>query len=1570
MAVGEAAIRSEKPEAHTGAVAIIGMDGRVGQAENLEQFWELLAQEKEGLREIPAQRRRDIETYLKAHGAWRPDEKRSYLRSTYLEDISLFDPGFFGISRQEANYMDPNQRIFLETAWKSLEDAGYGGSDIRGTDTGLFVGYTSDFGEDYRHMISRLHPDAPEVSVAGNVKSVIASRLAYHLDLRGPALLVDTACSSGLMAVYLASRAIRSGECTMAIAGAVNLDLLPFVDKGTGFGIKDIQDIQSADSHTRTFDDKCDGTTTAEGSFAFVLKSLDDALRDGDCIRAIIRGGATNQDGASNGITAPNTRAQEDLIVRALEDARVSAEDLSYIEAHGTATRLGDPIEINGIQSALRHFTDKKQFCAIGAVKSNIGHLDNAAGLGGLAKVVMAMEKKVLPATLNFSVPNRNISFVESPVYVNDRTVPWTDDPEQVVQAGINSFGLSGTNCHLVLESARARHVRSREEEVCERLLLPLSAKTPEALKTLAKAYQVRLADPNVDLVDAVFTASRGRMHHQIRLAVLFETRDQLCAALGRFASLGKDALPDIVLRYGAHRLIENDTNRRRPTDLTNLERERLEAEAQSLVNGCDGRLSPDVLERWAELYVAGAELPWDYLTKGLETHRIPLPTYPFQGVRCWVEPKVTIGETASLGSHPLLGDSEVKTIGHTLIRKQFRPEQHWELSDHRIRGTSVLPGTAFIEMIAAYAERSNIKTGGLRLTNILFLQPFTVTDGAAKELHMLVQDEGKRKHFKFASCSSDGDWVIHAEAFSEDTADREAGTDLDVDLTALQERLNDRVPVDTADDLIRGIHLGGRWNESVIGCWKAEETEEFLVELSLPNKYRGHDAVYHLHPALLDQAVNAANHLMDEKELYLPLSYGELRVYKPLPPRLFAHLQKVDRTARPEDRQAGAPVHRFNMALYDAAGGLILEIRDYCIKSTSEAWGEREAGEAYGYKQVFRPYKLPSERELPSGAVLVAGKRTASFDALVATLSDQGRRVIEIAHEGQDWGQALHCLDGEELALAVFTWAPHSSQSETFDLRESETDEAVLQGFKFLQAWSKAKYKAKAGLVALTFNSCVVKESDRDLHPSQAALGGLWRVSRLEFATLHMRCLDCDRATPMASVLRELAAQDRPDFLAYRNGQAYEHALAANPILPHKSSWAPQNDGVYVVTGGTGDLGTEVATFLARKGVRRVVLIGHRPLPPSEAWNDQLTTTDDAELRRKLGTWIELEQSLDAFEVRSAGLENYEEVAALLSELRSKYGRISGIFHLAGKAGDGFLFHKQEEVFRDVYAPKANGALNLHLASLQERPDVFILFSSISSIVLSPGQTDYTSANMFLDSLAELRRRMGLPALSLQWPAWRETGMAYRMGAVNEEEAFAPVNTSEALELLERALCPSQSLPPVLMPGRMQPTFSPAKEKRIGEVDVAASADDKRQQVTILGMSDPDEVDRAVATIWMKTLLVAEVDADEPFSNLGGNSLLTTQMLKEYEQIYPGLMDIADLFTYTTLREQADYLRSKIATPERTAEEAAEVHLLDMGDDADIDDILERVSRGELSVEESSTRIFLQRGRDEQWNK
>lgn len=432
----------EMPDTHTlhSDIAIIGLSVRVGEMESPEQLWQALCNGENLIREIPAHRAADADAFARALDK----TPGKYRKSSYLEHIDLFDPAFFHILPKDAAYLDPAQRLMLEEAWKAIDNAGLTREQLDATRTGVYIGYSAE-PVHYNELVTKEDPVMANRSVSGKVPSVIASRLSYYLNLHGPAMLIDTACSSSLTAVHIAAQAIQQGDCDQAVVGGVHFSLLP-----PSATIEEEVSVESEDATTRTFDRDASGTCPGEGVVAVVLKSLEHAERDNNPILAVLKGSAVNQDGRSVGITAPNAEAQKELLIEAWERAGIDPSSLSYIEAHGTATNIGDPVEFLALQEAMSSFTEKKQFCALGAIKTNAGHLDSAAGLLGLVKCVLALEYEQLPPTLHFCSPNPALAIIDSAFYIQDSLSSWQS--AEPLRCGVSSFGMSGTNCHCVLE--------------------------------------------------------------------------------------------------------------------------------------------------------------------------------------------------------------------------------------------------------------------------------------------------------------------------------------------------------------------------------------------------------------------------------------------------------------------------------------------------------------------------------------------------------------------------------------------------------------------------------------------------------------------------------------------------------------------------------------------------------------------------------------------------------------------------------------------------------------------------------------------------------------------------------------------------------------------------------------------------------------------------------------------------------------------------------------------------------------------------------------------------------------
>lgn len=493
-------------------IAIIGVACQFPQSKTKEEFWNHLREGKDLVRTFPKSRYDLVAPFV--NGV----KREKVIPAGYLEGIDKFDAEFFQILPGEAVCMDPQQRLFMEVGYEAIEDAGYAGEKIRNSALGIFTGYSEPR---YQELVD----ENRTASFVGNFPPIIASRLSYFLNLSGPAISVATACSSSLVALDMACNSLLANECKMALVGGVAIKPMPGIAEIGSIGIS------SPEGVSRSFDVDANGTGWGEGCGAVIIKLLEDAKKDKDNIYAVIKGRAINQDGRSNGIASPNALAQKNVLMKAWKSAGINPEQISYIEAHGTGTKIGDPIEVKGLTDAFHTFTKRKQFCAIGSVKSNMGHLDSAAGIAGLIKVVLALKHKELPASLHFRQANALMNLVNSAVYVNTRLRKWNQEEGSPRYAGVSSFGFSGTNCHIVLEEYLDEPhtvLNSTDEWV-----FTISAREDESLCELLQKYIICLEEKEeYTLEEICYVLNTGREHQKIRCAIPCRKKEELLEQL------------------------------------------------------------------------------------------------------------------------------------------------------------------------------------------------------------------------------------------------------------------------------------------------------------------------------------------------------------------------------------------------------------------------------------------------------------------------------------------------------------------------------------------------------------------------------------------------------------------------------------------------------------------------------------------------------------------------------------------------------------------------------------------------------------------------------------------------------------------------------------------------------------------------------------------------------------------------------------------------------------------------------------------------------------------------------
>ncbi len=510
-------------------VAIIGMGCRFPGADGPREFWRLLCGGEDATAEVPTDRF-DIDAVYDPRPA--TPGKLITRRGGFLDGIDRFDAAFFDISPREAIAMDPQQRLLLEIAWEALEDSGEVPADLVGSATGVYLAMITG---DYEHLTVR-DPEAIDIyATTGTSRSVASGRISHALGFQGPSLTLDTACSSSLVAVHLACRSLRSGECELALAGGVNLVLLP--EPSLGFSRAEML---SPDGRCKFASATADGFVRSDGVGLVLLKPLSRALEDGNRIHALIRGSAVNNDGASSLMMTPSRSGQERVLRRAYEDAGVSPASVGYVEAHGTGTKVGDPVELEALAAVVSEGRPPTRPCVVGSVKSNIGHTEGAAGVAGLIKAALSLRHRTIPGSLHHAELNPAVDWDGLPLVVQDATAPWPRG-ERVARAGVSSFGISGTNAHIVLEEPPppAAEPAGTSEEGARDHLLVVSARSAEALAERAAAWRDLLSADGTGeppcLRDLCYTAGRRRTHHEHRLAVVGRSRSELAEGVGSY---------------------------------------------------------------------------------------------------------------------------------------------------------------------------------------------------------------------------------------------------------------------------------------------------------------------------------------------------------------------------------------------------------------------------------------------------------------------------------------------------------------------------------------------------------------------------------------------------------------------------------------------------------------------------------------------------------------------------------------------------------------------------------------------------------------------------------------------------------------------------------------------------------------------------------------------------------------------------------------------------------------------------------------------------------------------------
>jgi acyl transferase domain-containing protein len=1501
------------------AVAIVGYTGRFPGARDLEEFWQNVRNGVETLQPFS-----DEQLEAARVDASVGNDPAYVKKGTVLEGADLFDAAFFGLSPREAQIIDPQQRIFLECAWEALEHAGYGATSDRHT-VGVYAGQGLN-----TYLTKHVATD-PGLAAAvggyqlmlGNDKDFLCTRVSYKLDLRGPSVTVQTACSTSLVAVVMACRALARHECDIALAGGV---AVPF-PQHNGYLYQEGM-ILSPDAHCRPFDAAAAGTRPGAGCGIVVLKRLADAITDRDTVHAVIRGAAINNDGAGKaGFTAPSVDGQAEVIATAQALAGIEPRSIGYIEAHGTGTPLGDPIEIAALTQVFRASTADVGFCRLGSLKANLGHLDIAAGVAALIKTILVLKKRELPPLVNFTRPNPQLALDSSPFTASARAEVWSANGSPR-RAGVSAFGIGGTNSHVVLEEGPVAQEDSTDLQAIPPVahLLLLSARTPTALDGMAAALASHLsAHPQTRLEDVEWTLQVGRRLFPHRRAVA--TRDLAQAV----ESLSQPQRPPVF--SGSHEggdrtvaFLFSGQGSQYAGMAANLHAS--EPVYRGAVDRCAGLLAPHL----------GLDIREVLLSRGSGT--------PINETRL-AQPALFVVEYALALLWKSWGVQPAAMLGHSigeLVAAHLAGVMSLEdaLAVVAARGRlmqALPPGSMAAVHLSADALQGRL-TPGVEIAALNAPGLCTISGPSAAVVALLQQLQGSGVDARALHTSHAFHSAMMEPALAPFTR------------------------------LLAGIALAAPsipYVSNVTGTWitpaQATSPAYYAEHLRRAVKFEAGIRTLVADPAIALLEVGPGNVLT---------TLARLTVGKDGPRRV------VQSTGRPQEERADA------LMIREAAGKLWLtgvpldyaglhagrapyrvplptypfERKRFWVDPAASVAVPALAQSARPGGWMFAPVWVRDETAHDaaprlSGTWLVLGDDEPLAREVLRRVKDAGGNPI-LAVRGNaferrpDGRFGVRVDHSDDIAALV----DHLQKEPTYAA-------APIVGAIYLGAVGCSETVdaegAYAALIALgvglgTSLQSVVRVLHISRHaetllnepvhdPAAALAMGPILVLPAEFPNLRTRSVDLDVsagtldvAAAAAAVLAEAACTDQIPQVAWRGGRRWlqryegiELPAASEERLPLKKG------GVYVITGALGGIGLTLAEWLAARFGARLLLTARSGLPPRDAWDAWLASHPPRERTASAITAVRaIEASGGEALVVAADAADEAAMSVALQFAVERWGRIDGVIHAAGNAGSGSLAALQTPAdARATFGPKLGG-LDVLVRLLGTTPlDFVALMSSINSVLGAAGTCDYAAANAVLDAFAVSPSR---PApwrhvVSFNWSAWRDVGMAANLAVPEARKAqwqaflataIAPAAGAEAFgrglaSRRSRVIVSSYDVVEAIRTREIDARLAAAGAVSAAETALAADLQ-ARPELSTAYDAPETEVERRLAAIWSELLGVDPIGRHDDFFALGGHSLLATRVLARVQESLGSRLTLREVFDSPTIQKMAVRIEAVVA--------------------------------------------------------
>jgi amino acid adenylation domain-containing protein len=1506
-------------------VAIISLAGRFPGARDVEEFWSQLRAGVEGIRTFS-------EDELRAAGiaeATLADPHYVRARGVLTDDeVAGFDAEMFGYPPREAAQIDPQHRVFLECAWTALEKAGYG---VRppGVRVGVYAGASASI---YGLGIGGFE------GMLARGSDFLPTRVSYKLNLHGPSVNIQTACSTSLVAVHAACQSLRQRECEMALAGGVSIS--PPIARGYRY---QEGGILSPDGHCRAFDANAAGTVEGMGVGIVVLKRYADAVRDGDPIHAVILGSAINNDGAQKvGFTAPSVEGQATAIADALAMGEVDPATVSYIEAHGTGTALGDPIEVSALAKVFGR-SPRSAPCALGSVKANIGHLDAAAGVTGLIKTVLALQHRELPPTLHYSAPNPAIDFAASGFTVNAQLKEWTVPEGMPRRAGVSSFGIGGTNAHVVLEEAPAvpRPGSARAWQV-----LPVSARTASAMAAASEQLAARISsESSPTLADVAYTLQVGRaaMTHR-RAVVCREPADAAEALRGRrtqdtWTGVAPESPRPVVFVFPGQ-----------GAQTVGMGQSLYASEPvfREVIDACAVQLS-SVLPIDLREVLYPAEGANEATTARLTDTMYAQPALfavEMALARLWkswgITPVACLGH--SVGEYAAACMAGVWTLEEAVALVARRGQ----LMGATARG-AMLAVPLPVDLVSANLEHrlSVAAVNGPRLTVVS--GPLEAI--AAYETRL--RDEG-----------------VEAQRLQTSHAFHSASMDPALDAIAAGvssvSRRSPRLPVvsnltgtwATAEDLQSPTYWSRQVRESVqfgpgVETLLTTYPDAAVLEVGpgqvLSRLVRRHPAcdaerlvVASLPPAGSTAAVEAESSTLMGAAARLWVAG--------------ASIDWVGMHAGEERRRIPLPTYPFEHQRY------WIDIPRLALATKGSNDGRRNDLADWFYTPVWNEVPLPGHSEpsamgSASAQWLVFLDEAGLGDRFVARIEAPVDRITTVVKRdafarlgprryainpaaGRDYMSLVEALTSEGVTptdvVHMFSVGPELQE---MSAPKADHESGFLSVLRLTQALDEGGVRSPLRLTVVTSGVHDVS-GEENLSPGRATVTGLCRVIPHEYPHIACSTIDVSAATSAGVVserlanqlCRELSAEFRDAVVALRGGHRWVRAYR-QLRLPALDASAPiarlRDRGVYLITGGLGEIGLSVAEWLVRRAAAKVMLVSRSGLPPETTWDTYLREHDERDrVARRIKRVRQMRASGGEVFVVQANVTSRDDMTKAFEQVEAVWGAVHGVVHAAGIVdADAFqaIVDTDDALCARHFEPKVEGLRVLDELLRNRRPDFCLVTSSISTTLGGWGFAAYAAANAFMDAFARSRSRDGaIPWICTNWDAWpaRETDEVRHRTPTD-----LVMTRAEGVEAFGRILAMPDAVPVVISTGdldaRVEQWFSPKTTEPIDQPQQAASH--PRPNLETAYAAPQNELERSIAQVWSELLGTAQVGIHDSYYELGGDSLLATQIVTRLRDRYGLAISLRQFLEAGTVASLARLLAPEIVEEMAGAHEERE---------------------------------------------